>query len=199
MVHRRDRFRSEKILSDKLEQKAVNGNVRIHWNSVLEEVLGDDGGVTGMRIRNMQNGGTHDIDLHGVFIAIGHEPNTKLFQDQLEMRHGYIVVNSGIEGNATATSVPGVFAAGAVAASVYRQATGRQRLQPRSMPSAIRRLGGAEPVTVMRSSIDGAMNGRRAERGALPVSVSTVRSAAALWMVSGSASRWSRTSAVTVC
>lgn len=122
VVHRRDRFRSEKILSDKLEQKAVNGNVRIHWNSVLEEVLGDDGGVTGMRIRNMQNGGTHDIDLHGVFIAIGHEPNTKLFQDQLEMRHGYIVVNSGIEGNATATSVPGVFAAGDVADSVYRQA-----------------------------------------------------------------------------
>ena len=122
VVHRRDRFRAERILIDKLMQKADGGNVRIHWNSVLDEVLGDDGGVTGMRIRNVQDGGSREIDLHGVFIAIGHEPNTKLFEGQLEMRHGYIVVNSGIMGNATATSVPGVFAAGDVADSVYRQA-----------------------------------------------------------------------------
>ncbi len=122
VVHRRDRFRSEKILSDKLQQKAVDGNVRIHWNAVLDEVLGDDGGVTGVRIRSMEDGSTQDIDLHGVFIAIGHEPNTKLFVGQIEMRYGYIVVNSGIEGNATATSIPGVFAAGDVADSIYRQA-----------------------------------------------------------------------------
>jgi len=122
VVHRRDKFRSEKILSDKLLEKAKSGNVRIEWNQQLDEVLGDDMGVTGIRIKNSRDGSTKDIDVHGVFIAIGHTPNTDIFAGQLEMQHGYIVVNSGIQGNATATSVPGVFAAGDVMDSVYKQA-----------------------------------------------------------------------------
>ncbi|MCC6208859.1 MAG: thioredoxin-disulfide reductase [Gammaproteobacteria bacterium] len=122
VIHRRDRFRAEKIMSDKLQAKADHGNVVIHWNAVLDEVLGDDSGVTGVRIKGVEDGKTRDIDVHGVFIAIGHQPNTRLFEGQLEMRSGYIVVNSGSTGNATATSVPGVFAAGDVADSVYRQA-----------------------------------------------------------------------------
>ncbi|AEG01405.1 thioredoxin-disulfide reductase [Methylomonas methanica] len=122
VVHRRDKFRSEKILSDKLLEKANSGNVRIEWNHNLDEVLGDDMGVTGIRIKNSQDGSTKDIDVHGVFIAIGHTPNTDIFTGQLDMQHGYIVVNSGIQGNATATSVPGVFAAGDVMDSVYKQA-----------------------------------------------------------------------------
>ncbi|MCQ8105744.1 thioredoxin-disulfide reductase [Methylomonas sp. SURF-2] len=122
VVHRRDKFRSEKILSDKLLEKSKSGNVRIEWNHQLDEVLGDDMGVTGIRIKNSQDGSTKDIDVHGVFIAIGHTPNTDIFTGQLEMQHGYIVVNSGIQGNATATSVPGVFAAGDVMDSVYKQA-----------------------------------------------------------------------------
>jgi thioredoxin reductase (NADPH) len=122
IVHRRDKFRSEKILSDKLLEKAQNGNVRIEWNHNLDEVLGDEMGVTGIRIKNSQDGSTKDLDVHGVFIAIGHTPNTDIFAGQLEMQHGYIVVNSGNQGNATATSVPGVFAAGDVMDSVYKQA-----------------------------------------------------------------------------
>lgn len=122
VVHRRDKFRSEKILSDKLLEKAKSGNVSIEWNHQLDEVLGDDMGVTGIRIKNSQDGSTKDIDVHGVFIAIGHTPNTDIFAGQLNMQHGYIVVNSGIQGNATATSVPGVFAAGDVMDSVYKQA-----------------------------------------------------------------------------
>ena len=122
VVHRRDAFRAEKILINKLLQKAEGGNVAIHWNHVLDEVLGDEGGVTGIRIRQTTGKGTTDIDLHGVFIAIGHQPNTAIFEGQLEMDHGYIQVHSGIRGNATATSVAGVFAAGDVADSVYRQA-----------------------------------------------------------------------------
>jgi thioredoxin reductase (NADPH) len=122
VVHRRDAFRAEKILINKLLKKAQGGNVTIHWNHILDEVLGDEGGVTGMRIRNTSGEGTTDIDLHGVFIAIGHQPNTAIFEGQLEMDHGYIQVHSGIRGNATATSVAGVFAAGDVADSVYRQA-----------------------------------------------------------------------------
>lgn len=122
VVHRRDKFRSEKILSEKLLERARNGNVSIEWNSVLDEVLGDDSGVTGMRIKNVQDGGTKELALDGVFVAIGHSPNTEIFAGQLEMRDGYIVVNSGLSGNATATSVAGVFAAGDVADSVYRQA-----------------------------------------------------------------------------
>lgn len=122
VVHRRDRFRAEKILSDKLIERARSGNVHIQWNHVLDEVLGDDNGVTGMRIKDVHDGSIKDIALEGVFIAIGHNPNTEIFAGQLEMRNGYIVVKSGIEGNATATSVPGVFAAGDVGDPIYRQA-----------------------------------------------------------------------------
>jgi thioredoxin reductase (NADPH) len=119
VVHRREHFRAEKILIKKLMEKA---NVKIEWDSVLEEVLGDDSGVTGMRIKNIKTNAEKSLDLHGVFIAIGHKPNTDIFAGQLEMRNGYIMVKSGSEGNATATSVPGVFAAGDVADHVYRQA-----------------------------------------------------------------------------
>ncbi|MDD1605453.1 MAG: thioredoxin-disulfide reductase [Methylococcaceae bacterium] len=122
IVHRRDKFRSEKILSDKLIEKSKSGNVEIEWNYQLDEVLGDDMGVTGLRIKNTQNGSTKELDVHGVFIAIGHTPNTSIFEGQLDMDHGYIKVNSGIHGNATATSVAGVFAAGDVMDSVYKQA-----------------------------------------------------------------------------
>ena len=123
LVHRRDELRAEKILQDHLFEKEREGKVEIRWNSVLEEVLGDDAGVTGMRIRSVKDDAeASDIDLDGVFIAIGHKPNTSLFDGQLDMRNGYIVVKSGIEGDATATSVPGVFAAGDVADQVYRQA-----------------------------------------------------------------------------
>jgi thioredoxin reductase (NADPH) len=122
VVHRRDKFRSEKILANKLLGKAEHGNVAVHWNAMLDEILGDDGGVTGVRIKDVASGGTRELEVHGVFIAIGHQPNTGLFEGQLETRNGYIIVNSGIMGNATATSIPGVFAAGDVADSVYRQA-----------------------------------------------------------------------------
>ena len=122
VVHRRDSFRSEKILADQLMEKARNGNVTIEWNHTLDEVLGDNTGVTGMRIKNMQDGSTKDIDLQGIFIAIGHKPNTAIFEGQLEMAHGYIVVQGGRNGNATATNVEGVFAAGDVADHIYRQA-----------------------------------------------------------------------------
>ena len=122
VVHRRDKFRSEKILSDKLIEKSKTGNVHIEWFYELDEVLGDDAGVTGLRIKNTQDGSTKEIAVHGVFIAIGHTPNTDIFAGQLEMDHGYIVVKSGIHGNATATSVPGVFAAGDVMDSHYKQA-----------------------------------------------------------------------------
>jgi len=122
LVHRRDKLRSEKILQDKLFDKAANGNVRLHWNHTLEEVLGDATGVTGARLRSTQDGSTTDLPLAGVFIAIGHKPNTDLFQGQLEMRDGYLLVKGGSEGNATATSIEGVFAAGDVADHVYRQA-----------------------------------------------------------------------------
>ncbi len=122
LVHRRDSLRSEKILADRLLQKQTEGKVTIVWNHVLDEVLGDNNGVTGMRIKNVQDGSTQDLNLHGVFIAIGHKPNTEIFTSQLEMNKGYIVVNTGSNGNATATSVPGVFAAGDVCDHVYRQA-----------------------------------------------------------------------------
>ncbi|RMH17478.1 MAG: thioredoxin-disulfide reductase [Gammaproteobacteria bacterium] len=122
VVHRRDRFRSEKILADQLMEKARNGNVQIEWHHVLEEVLGDDMGVTGMRIKHVQTGEIKEIELRGIFIAIGHHPNTDIFAGQLEMDQGYIRVQGGAEGNATATSVPGVFAAGDVMDKVYKQA-----------------------------------------------------------------------------
>ncbi|MEJ2308719.1 MAG: thioredoxin-disulfide reductase [Gammaproteobacteria bacterium] len=122
LVHRRDALRAEKILQQQLFDKAQNGNVTIMWDSVLDEVLGDDSGVTGMRIRNVKDDSTQDIDLQGVFIAIGHKPNTAIFEGQLDMEGGYIKVRSGTEGNATQTSVEGVFAAGDVMDHVYRQA-----------------------------------------------------------------------------
>ena len=121
VVHRRDKFRSEKILSDQLMEKAKNGNVTIEWNHNLEEVLGDDMGVTGLKLRG-NNGSSKELDVHGVFIAIGHTPNTGIFEGQIEINNGYIKVQAGLEGNATQTSVEGVFAAGDVADHIYRQA-----------------------------------------------------------------------------
>jgi thioredoxin reductase (NADPH) len=122
LVHRRDALRAEKILQDRLFRKEAEGVVTIAWNSVLDEILGDASGVTGIRIRNVKDDSTRDIPLLGVFIAIGHRPNTVIFEGQLEMNNGYIRVKSGTEGNATATSVEGVFAAGDVCDHVYRQA-----------------------------------------------------------------------------
>jgi thioredoxin reductase (NADPH) len=123
LVHRRDELRAEKILQDHLFEKERNGNVEIKWDSTLDEVLGDDAGVTGMRIRSAKDTSlTEDIDLDGVFIAIGHKPNTSLFDGQLDMKNGYITVKSGISGDATATSIAGVYAAGDVADQIYRQA-----------------------------------------------------------------------------
>ncbi|MCG8378565.1 MAG: thioredoxin-disulfide reductase [Proteobacteria bacterium] len=122
VVHRRDKLRSEKILANRLFEKEKNANVVIEWNHTLQEVLGDDSGVTGMRIKSTLNDSTKDIDLKGVFIAIGHQPNTRIFADQLDMNDGYIKVKSGLDGQATSTSIPGVFAAGDVADHVYRQA-----------------------------------------------------------------------------
>jgi thioredoxin reductase (NADPH) len=122
VVHRRDQFRSEKILSDQLRKKAAEGNVTLELNYVLDEVLGDNSGVTGIRIRNVKDDSTKEIELMGVFIAIGHSPNTGLFEGQLEMNNGYIKVKGGLEGNATQSSMPGVFAAGDVMDHVYRQA-----------------------------------------------------------------------------
>jgi thioredoxin reductase (NADPH) len=122
VVHRRDRFKAEAILIDKLMAKAATGKVDVRWHSVLDEVLGDVSGVTGMRIRNVQSGQTEDKTLHGVFIAIGHQPNTGIFEGQLKMEGGYILTHGGLQGNATMTSVEGVFAAGDVQDHVYRQA-----------------------------------------------------------------------------
>jgi len=122
LVHRRDALRAEKILQKQILEKAEHGNVTILWDSMLDEVLGDDSGVTGMRVKNVKDGSTQEIELQGVFIAIGHKPNTDLFAGQLEMENGYIKVKSGTEGNATATSIEGVFAAGDVADHVYQQA-----------------------------------------------------------------------------
>ncbi|MCO4810201.1 MAG: thioredoxin-disulfide reductase [Gammaproteobacteria bacterium] len=123
LVHRRDELRAEKIMQDHLFEKEREGRVEIKWDHVLDEVLGDDMGVTGVRLRSTKDDAkTLDVDLDGVFIAIGHKPNTGLFDGQLDMKNGYIIVKSGINGDATATSVPGVYAAGDVADQVYRQA-----------------------------------------------------------------------------
>ncbi|MBD3726533.1 MAG: thioredoxin-disulfide reductase [Moraxella osloensis] len=122
LVHRRDKLKSEKILQDQLFEKQKNGNVTIEWNSQVKEVVGDDTGVTGVVIENLQDQSTKTINAPGMFVAIGHKPNTDIFQDQLEMNNGYIVVKSGLDGNATATSVEGVFACGDVADHIYRQA-----------------------------------------------------------------------------
>jgi thioredoxin reductase (NADPH) len=122
VVHRRDKFKAEKILQDKLFAKQQSGKVELVWHSAVDEVLGDDKGVTGLRLKNVQDDSTRDIQIHGMFVAIGHTPNTALFDGQLEMKNGYITIKTGIGGDATATSVPGVFAAGDVADQVYRQA-----------------------------------------------------------------------------
>ena len=122
VVHRRESFRAEKILQDRLMQKAESGNITLELNQTLDEVLGDDMGVTGIRTKSKDSDDTKDLELQGVFIAIGHSPNTDIFQGQLAMKDGYISIQSGIEGNATATSVEGVFAAGDVTDHVYRQA-----------------------------------------------------------------------------
>ena len=122
VIHRRDSFRSEKILADRLMEKAKNGNVTLHLNRQLDEVLGDEMGVTGIRIKDTGSDATENLDLMGVFIAIGHQPNTGIFEGELEMKDGYIKVQSGTEGNATQTSVEGVFAAGDVSDHIYRQA-----------------------------------------------------------------------------
>ncbi|WP_373020350.1 thioredoxin-disulfide reductase [Thiomicrorhabdus sp.] len=122
IVHRRDKFSSEKILADHLHEKAANGNIKIEFNSQLEEVLGDNMGVTGLRLKNNETGESKDIDVAGVFIAIGHTPNTGIFDGQLEMENGYLKVQSGIQGNATQTSIPGIFAAGDVMDQHYKQA-----------------------------------------------------------------------------
>lgn len=121
LVHRRDELRAEKILQDRIFKKADEGVIEIHWDSELEEVLGDASGVTGIKLKNKDNS-MSSIDLHGVFIAIGHNPNTEIFNGQLDMKDGYIVIKSGLDGSVTQTSVPGVFAAGDVADKVYRQA-----------------------------------------------------------------------------
>ncbi len=122
VIHRRDKFRSERILSDQLLNKAKTGNVKILWDHALEEVLGDNTGVTGIKVKHVHSNEITTLDLQGVFIAIGHHPNTTLFENQLEMVNGYITVTAGTHGNATTTSVPGVFAAGDVSDPVYRQA-----------------------------------------------------------------------------
>ena len=121
LVHRRDELRAEKILQDRIFKKADEGVIKIHWDSELEEVLGDASGVTGIKLKN-KDSSMSSIDLHGVFIAIGHNPNTEIFDGQLDMKDGYIVIKSGLDGSVTQTSVPGVFAAGDVADKVYRQA-----------------------------------------------------------------------------
>jgi thioredoxin reductase (NADPH) len=122
LVHRRDSLRSEKILQDHIFEKEKEGKISIIWNHQVDEVLGDTTGVTGVRLKSTQDDSTQQVDVQGVFIAIGHKPNTTMFEGQLELRNGYIQVQSGTAGNATATSVAGVFAAGDVADSVYRQA-----------------------------------------------------------------------------
>ena len=123
LVHRRDALRAEAILNDKLMKRTKNGgNIRIEWDHILEEVLGDDGGVTGAKLKSTKSDNTKDLEVHGVFIAIGHDPNTAIFADQLDMRNGYITILGGSDGNATATSIPGVYAAGDVMDHVYRQA-----------------------------------------------------------------------------
>ena len=122
VVHRRDKFRAEAILVDKLKEKVASGKANILWDHVLDEVVGDKGGVTGMKVKNVKSDAITEKKLQGIFIAIGHRPNTEIFAGQLEMKNGYIVTRTGLEGNATATSIPGVFAAGDVQDHVYRQA-----------------------------------------------------------------------------
>ena len=121
-MHRRDSLRAEKILQKKLFERAKEGKVSIEWNSTLEEVVGNDMGVTGIKIKSVNDNSINEMKLEGVFIAIGHIPNSEIFEGQLNMKNGYVIVETGISGNATQTSVPGVFAAGDIADQVYRQA-----------------------------------------------------------------------------
>ncbi|HEY0660603.1 MAG TPA: thioredoxin-disulfide reductase [Lysobacter sp.] len=122
LVHRRDTLRAEKIMQDKLQAKIQAGKIEPIWHHVVDEVLGNDAGVTGVRVKSVQDGSTRDVAIHGLFVAIGHTPNTTLFEGQLDMKNGYITIQTGLAGNSTQTSVPGVFAAGDVADQVYRQA-----------------------------------------------------------------------------
>lgn len=122
LIHRRDKLRAERTLANHVEEKARTGNLDVAWNQVLDEVLGDDSGVTGLRLKDVRDGSTREIPVKGVFIAVGHKPNTDIFEGQLDMKNGYITVNGGRDGDATATSIEGVFAAGDVADHVYRQA-----------------------------------------------------------------------------
>lgn len=122
LIHRRDSLRAEKILQDHLMEKVEKGNIKVEWNHTVDEIVGDDMGVTGVRIKDVNSGETKVVDAMGCFIAIGHKPNTDIFADQLEMNNGYLQIQSGLGGNATQTSIPGVFAAGDVADQVYRQA-----------------------------------------------------------------------------
>ncbi len=122
LVHRRDKFKSEAVLIDKLMEKVAAGKIELKLHNVLDEVLGDASGVTGVRLKNVNDGSTHDLELKGCFIAIGHRPNTEIFEGQLDMKNGYIITKTGLQGFATMTSVPGVFAAGDVQDHVYRQA-----------------------------------------------------------------------------
>jgi len=122
LIHRRDKFRAEPILVDRLMAKTQGGNIHVEFNHVLDEVLGNDSGVTGVRIKHAQSGQAKELAVHGVFIAIGHKPNTDIFAGQLDMTNGYIKTKSGLEGNATATNITGVFAAGDVQDHIYRQA-----------------------------------------------------------------------------
>ena len=122
LVHRRDKVKSEKILQDLLFEREKEGKISILWNNQVDEILGDDAGVTNVRLKSTADGSAKNVDVQGVFIAIGHKPNTAMFEGQLELHNGYIIVNSGTKGNATQTSIPGVFAAGDVADHIYRQA-----------------------------------------------------------------------------
>jgi len=122
LIHRRDKLRAEKIMQDKLLEKVKAGKITLHYQHTLDEILGDDSGVTGLRIKSTQDGATRTLDVHGVFIAIGHKPNTDIFAGQLDMENGYLVTQGGRHGNATQTSIPGVFAAGDVQDHIYRQA-----------------------------------------------------------------------------
>jgi thioredoxin reductase (NADPH) len=147
LIHRRDKFRAEPIMVDRLMDKVKEGRIELKLFSVLDEVLGDDGGVTGIRIRSAQSGATEDIALQGVFIAIGHRPNTEIFAGQLEMTNGYIITRTGLAGMATATSVPGVFAAGDVQDHVYRQAITSAGTGCMAALDAQRYLENQEPAT----------------------------------------------------
>ncbi len=147
LIHRRDKFRAEPIMVDRLMDKVKEGRIELRLFSVLDEVLGDDGGVTGIRIRNAQTGAAEDIALQGVFIAIGHRPNTEIFAGQLEMANGYIITKTGLAGMATATSVPGVFAAGDVQDHVYRQAITSAGTGCMAALDAQRYLENQEPAT----------------------------------------------------